>query len=302
MVKSDNKFRKKDNSLMPHTLYNKRIVFLGAGSMAEAIIRGLLQTEKVIARNVHALNRSNQEKLNQLQAQYNIQVGFIHELAANSILNADIIVLAMKPKDAAQAIIQLKHQLNPKQLLVSVIAGLSIGTIESLLQQPFSIVRTMPNTSSTIGLGSTGISFSPSVNLDQQKIATEIFSSVGEVLVVDEAQLDIVTGVSGCGPAYVYYLMEAMISGGVLGGLTEEMACQLTVQTVLGAASMVKITEENPASLRKKVTSPNGATQAAIETMDLHFFSEGIEKAVLRASERAQELGEMIAAEALKQS
>jgi pyrroline-5-carboxylate reductase len=286
---------------MPDNLYTKRIVFLGAGSMAEAIIRGLLQTEKVMADHIHALNRSNQEKLNQLQTQYNIQVGFIHDLASDVILNADIIVLAMKPKDAAQAIAELKQQINNKQLIVSVIAGLSIGTIESLLEQPFPIVRTMPNTSSTIGLGSTGLSFSASVNLNQQKIATDIFSSVGEVLVVDEAQLDMVTGISGCGPAYVYYLMEAMISGGVRGGLTEEMARQLTVQTVLGAASMVKMTEENPASLRKKVTSPNGATQAAIETMDRHSFSEGIEKAVLRAKERSQELGEMIAADALKQ-
>jgi pyrroline-5-carboxylate reductase len=286
---------------MPDTLYTKRIVFLGAGSITEAIIRGLLKTEKILAHNVHALNRSNQEKLNQLQSQYNIQVGFIHELASDFIQNADIIVLAMKPKDAGQAIIELKQHLNMKQLLVSVIAGLSIGTIESLLEQPFPIVRTMPNTSCTIGLGSTGISFSSAVNLNQRKIAIEIFSSVGEVLEVNEAQLDIVTGVSGCGPAYVYYLMEAMISGGVLGGLTAEMARQLTVQTVLGAASMVKITEENPAALRKKVTSPNGATLAAIETMDRHSFSEGIEKAVLRASERAQELGEMIAAEVLKQ-
>jgi pyrroline-5-carboxylate reductase len=286
---------------MPDTLYTKRIVFLGAGSMAEAIIRGLLQTEKVLASNVHALNRSNQEKLNQLKTQYNIQVGFIGESASEAVQNADIIVLAMKPKDAAQAISQLKQQLNSNQLIVSVIAGLSIGTMESLLGQSFPIARTMPNTSSTIGLGSTGLSFSSSVNINQQKIAIEIFSSVGEVFVVDEAQLDILTGVSGCGPAYVYYLMEAMISGGVQGGLTEEMARELTIQTVLGAASMVKSTEEDPAALRKKVTSPNGATQAAIETMDRHSFSEGIEKAVLRASERAQELGKMIAADALKQ-
>jgi pyrroline-5-carboxylate reductase len=287
---------------MPDNLYTKKIIFIGAGSIAEAIIRGLLQKEKIESANILALNRSNQEKLNQLQAQYNIQVGSINELAPETIHSADIVVMAMKPKDAAQAMIQLRTVLHTKQLIISVIAGLSIETIESLLEQPFSIARSMPNTSSSIGLGSTGLSFSENTQSNHRKIAVDIFASVGEVFVVDEAQLDIVTGVSGCGPAYVYYLMEAMISGGIQGGLSAEMARQLTVQTVLGAASMVKATEQDPAILRKDVTSPNGATQAAIETMDRFQFSEGVEKAVLRASERANELGVMIAAEAMKQT
>src|SRR5690242_16911887 len=120
-------------------------------------------------------------------------------------------------------------------------------------------------------------------------------------MTVPEAQLDILTGLSGCDPAYVYYLMEAMISGGIQGGLSADIAHQLTVQTVLGAASMVKNTAESPTLLRKKVTSPNGATQAALETMDRFRFAEGVEHAVLRAAERSRELGEMIAIEAVKQ-
>jgi pyrroline-5-carboxylate reductase len=286
---------------MPHILSTKKIIFIGAGSMAEAIIRGLLQKEKVQATNILALNRSNQDKLNQLQAQYNIHVGSIAELASHNLQSADIIVLAMKPIDAAQAIIQLKHMLHSRQLLISLIAGLSIQTIEALLSFPFPIVRSMPNTSCSIGLGSTGLTFSESTKLNQQKLAIEIFASVGEVFVVEEAQLDILTGLSGCGPAYVYYLMEAMISGGIQGGLSAEMARDLTVQTVLGAASMVRATETDPVILRKNVTSPNGATQAALETMDRFHFTEGVEKAVLRASERTNELGAMIAAEAMKQ-
>jgi pyrroline-5-carboxylate reductase len=286
---------------MPEHLYTKKIIFIGAGSMAEAIIRGLLQKEKVVSTNILALNRSNHEKLKQLHAQYNIQVNSMSELASGTIQGADIIILAMKPKDAAQAIKQLQHLLHTKQLIISLIAGLSIETIEALLLLPFPIARTMPNTSSSIGLGSTGISFSQSTELNHQKLAIEIFGSVGEVFIVEEAQLDILTGVSGCGPAYVYYLMEAMISGGIQGGLSAEMAHDLTVQTVLGAASMVKKMETAPAILRKNVTSPNGATQAALETMDHYQFSEGVEKAVLRASERANELGAMIAAETMKQ-
>jgi pyrroline-5-carboxylate reductase len=288
--------------IVPHILSTKKIIFIGAGSMAEAIIRGLLQKEKLKSTHILALNRSNQAKLNHLQAQYNIQVGSIGELAPETFQSADIIVLAMKPKDAAQAIIQLKHMLHSKQLLISLIAGLSIQTIEALLEIPFPIARTMPNTSSSIGLGSTGLTFSQSTEPNQQKLAIEIFASIGEVFVVEETQIDIVTGVSGCGPAYVYYLMEAMISGGIQGGLSAEMARNLTVQTVLGAASMVKATETDPAILRKNVTSPNGATQAALETMDHFHFTEGVEKAVLRASERANELGAMIAKEAMQQN
>jgi pyrroline-5-carboxylate reductase len=286
---------------MPDNLSTKQIVFLGAGSMAEAIIRGLLQKEKVAARQIYAVNRSNTEKLQQLASRYRIQVGSMDGLSPEILHDANIIVLAMKPKDAAQAITRLKPFLNPEQLLISVIAGLSIGTMTSMLQQEFPIVRTMPNTSSTIGLGATGISFSLNTTAEQQKMAYDIFSSFGEVFIVEEAKLDILTGVSGCGPAYVYYLMEAIISGGIQGGLSEEMSRRLTVQTVLGAASMVKVTEEDPAILRKNVTSPNGATQAAIETMDRYQFTEGIEKAVLRGAERAQELGAMVAADALKQ-
>jgi pyrroline-5-carboxylate reductase len=292
----------KEGLFMLEILNTKKIIFIGAGSMAEAIIRGLLLKEMLEPASILALNRSNQEQLNKLQAQYKIRVGSIGELAPETLQAADIVVLAVKPKDAAQAITKLQHTLRPHQLLISLIAGLSIQTIEALLQHPTPIARTMPNTSSSIGLGSTGITFSQSTQVDQQKLATDIFASVGEVFVVEEAQIDILTGVSGCGPAYVYYLMEAMIAGGIQGGLSAEMARDLTVQTVLGAASMVKATEINPAILRKNVTSPNGATQAGLETMDRYNFTEGVEKAVLRASERSNELGAMIAVEAMKQS
>lgn len=287
---------------MPVNLSSKKIIFIGAGSMAEALIRGLLQKDKIAPTSILALNRSNQNKLNQLQAQYKIQVGSIGELTAETLQAADIVLLAMKPKDAAQAIIKLQNTLRPDQLLISLIAGLSIQTIEALLQHPTPIARTMPNTSSSIGLGSTGISFSSSTDSHQRKLAVEIFASVGKVFEVEEAQLDILTGVSGCGPAYVYYLMEAMIAGGIQGGLSAEMAHNLTVQTVIGAAAMVKATEIEPATLRKNVTSPNGATQAALETMDHFSFTEAVQKAVLRASERSNELGVMIAEEAMKQS
>lgn len=285
---------------MSQLLASQKLVFIGAGSMAEAIIRGLTHQKKVATDQIHVMNRSNRGQLNELQTRYSIQVCSDLQLKENVIRQANIVILAMKPKDAPKAFAELRHLLTKEMLIISVIAGLSIETMQDLLQNEMQLVRTMPNTSSSIGLGATGLSFSDSTTAIHREIAMEIFCSMGEVSLIDERQFDILTGVSGCGPAYVYYLMEAMISGGIKGGLSEEMARQLTVQTVLGAASMVKFTQENPADLRRKVTSPNGATQAAIETMNLLHFTEAVEKGILRAAERTGELGEMIRDEALK--
>ncbi len=140
------------------------------------------------------------------------------------------------------------------------------------------------------------MSFSSKVNDTFKQVATQMFEAVGIVTIVDEEKLEILTGVSGSGPAYVYYFMEAMIKAGIEGGLSEEDAHQLTLQTVLGAAHMVQLTQENPAELRRKVTSPNGATQASIEALDRFQFSEAISQAVFRSAERAKEMGEQIAA------
>jgi pyrroline-5-carboxylate reductase len=200
----------------------------------------------------------------------------------------------MKPKDAAEAIASIKPLALPKQLFISVIAGLSISAIEQLLGGKASVVRAMPNTSSTIGLGATGISYSENVTPQQRLLTEAIFNSVGINAVVDESLQQAVTGVSGSGPAYVYYFMESMIASATQLGLSEEAAKELVIQTVLGAAEMVRYTGEEPAELRRKVTSPNGTTQAAIEVMVENRFSETIIKAVKRSAERAGELGAAI--------
>ncbi|MFH5182863.1 pyrroline-5-carboxylate reductase [Paenibacillus sp. TAB 01] len=281
------------------SLTTASITFVGAGSMAEAIVRGLAQQPDGDAARITVLNRQDTARLLSLQESYGVSYAADTAGKNSAIADADIVVVAFKPKDAIEGLRSIASLLKPSQLLVSVIAGLSIATIETILgtsDQP--IARTMPNTSSSIGLGATGISFSSSVTPEQQQLAIDMFKSTGIVSVVDESKLDIVTGVSGSGPAYIYYMMEAMIEGGIRGGLSPEAAKELTVQTVLGAAQMVQLTGENPADLRRKVTSPNGTTQAALETMDAHQFSEGVTKAVLRSAERAGELGEAISAQA----
>jgi pyrroline-5-carboxylate reductase len=278
-------------------LESQKIAFAGAGSMAEAFIRGL--TAKGIARPEHlfASNKSSVTRLIELREQYGIRAENEPEAAAEAIRAADIVVIAMKPKDVAQALSDLRPFLRPEQLLISVVAGLSIAKIEKLIGNDMPVVRTMPNTSTSIGLGAAGISFSPRVNDDQRAMALQMFEAAGIAIVVQEELIGIVNGVSGSGPAYIYYMMEAMIEAGVRGGLTAEQARLLTVQTVLGAASMVQSTGEDPAELRRKVTSPNGTTQAAIETLERFHFTEAVLTAIDRCVERAEELGAMIGTE-----
>lgn len=268
------------------------ILFIGAGSMAEAIIRGLVKGPMFAPVRILATTRTNLQKAEELTSRYGIRTGCGLEDTKAFLKEADIVVLSMKPKDAAAAFDDLNGLLRPEQLLVSVIAGLTISTMAAIVPAGMPIVRTMPNTSSTIGLGATGISFSANVSEEQRKLALSIFEATGLTTVVDELLLDTITGISGSGPAYFYYMMEALIGAGVRGGLSDEQARQLTVQTVLGAANMVEATGENPAELRRKITSPNGTTQAAIDTLNSYQFLEAVRKAAMRSSERARELGE----------
>lgn len=276
--------------------HNEKILFSGAGSMAESIVRGLIHKGVAEPVQITMHNRSNQERLAYLSSQYGVRTASQEADKDKDVLEASVIVLAMKPKDAADALRALGSKLTGSPLIVSVIAGLSISTMQALLGRPLPIARTMPNTSSSIGLGATGLALSTEVTPEQLATVMSMFEAVGQVSVIPESQMEILTGVSGSGPAYIYYMMEAMIAAGVEGGLTPEQARELTVQTVLGAAVMMKETGEDPAKLRKNITSPNGSTQAALEVLDAHRFSEGVKAAVHRCAERSREMGEAVKA------
>ena len=272
-------------------LINHNIVFYGAGSMAEAIVRGMIARNVVESGNVVMLNRSSNERLAELRSRYGVQGSNDSEQKIGHLRTAPVIVLAMKPKDAAEALRMLGPLLSPDQLVISVVAGMTIRTMQGLLGTPQPVVRTMPNTSSSIGLGATGIAFSKEVSEQSRRTALNIFEAVGLTAVIDEERMETLTGISGSGPAYIYYMMEAMIAAGIRGGLPLEQSRELTVQTVLGAARMVQQTGEEPAELRKKVTSPNGSTQAALEVLEQGNFFETVIAAVNRCAERSREMG-----------
>jgi len=266
-----------------------RIGFLGAGSITECIVAGLLKKNLLTPEQILLTNRNNQERLAQLAETFGVKVTTDKREVGRT---ADILILAIKPKDAAEAIMELRGSLHPGQLVISVIAGVSTALIEEWLGISCPIIRTMPNTSAAVGLSATALACNRHVSEEQFRIASRLLEAIGKVYKVKEEELDIVTGLSGSGPAYIYYLVEAMIAAGTKGGLSPEVSRQLTLQTVLGAAHMLLDTNQDPALLRRQVTSPGGTTQAGVEVLESYQFKEAVISAILRATERSRELGE----------
>lgn len=268
-------------------LENKRICFLGAGSMAEAIIAGLVAKELVSPQNITALNRGNRDRIEQLISKYGIN----EATKERAITTADIIVLAVKPKDIDSALSEYTHLTHKNQLFISVLAGISTDYLSSLLGHEAPVIRAMPNTSATIGRSATGIASGKTASEGSIAIARQLFEAIGIVEEVEEEEIHGVTGLSGSGPAYIYYLVEAMEKAGQEIGLDQDVARRLILQTILGSVEMLLKSGESPESLRKKVTSPNGTTAAGIDILNQYNFDKAIGACIRRATERSQELG-----------
>lgn len=273
-------------------LTEQKICFVGAGAMAEAVLAGMLNKQIVKPSTVSLTNRSDRFRLEELVNKFGIVADM--NLKEQSIREADILILALKPKDVAAALNEIKPLTHAGQLIISVVAGITTSFITNLLGHNAPVIRSMPNTSATIGLSATGIcrgEFAIQHHLD---LATYIFESIGTVALVREDQLDAVTGVSGSGPAYIYYLVEAMEAGAAGAGLDPQVSRELILQTLLGAAHMLKETGKDPAFLREKVTSPNGTTQAGLDVLRSFQFEKALVSCILRATERSKELGAIL--------
>ncbi|WP_404433123.1 pyrroline-5-carboxylate reductase [Sutcliffiella horikoshii] len=268
-------------------LNEKVIGFIGAGSMAEAMISGIVASEIIPANNVVVSNRSNIDRLMELENKYGVRGVMKQDLNMNEL---DIIVLAMKPKDIEIALASLKDQLNSSQLLLSVLAGVSTSYMEEGLNPGQPVIRVMPNTSSMIGESATAISAGKHVAMDHIVDTKVILETIGKVYTIEEEQMDVFTGVAGSGPAYFYYLMEHMEKTAKDAGLDEVVTRDVVAQTILGAAKMMQTNNEEPASLRKKVTSPNGTTAAGLEALSENGGGKAISAAIKGAAERSKEI------------
>lgn len=269
-------------------LADKRIFFLGAGSMSEAMLKGLLATATLPPDRIVLCNRQHLARLHELRDGYGI-IPSRDKLA--DIATADIVILAVKPFDVTHALAEVHDALSADQLLISVAAGVATAAIEALIPAGIPVVRAMPNTSSFVQESATAICGGRWAMPEALEIARQLFAAIGTVVAVDEGAMDAVTGLSGSGPAYIYYVAEALLAAGEAVGLPEETSRELLIQTLYGAARMLRETGKGPGELRRQVTSPNGTTMAGIAALDDAEVAAALRRAVARATERAREMG-----------
>lgn len=264
-----------------------KIAFIGGGNMAEAILSAIL-TKKLGQPQDLTVSDIKEERRQYLSGKYGVPVTDNNQSAVKT---ADIVILAIKPQNLAEAMTGLKGHLKQTQLVLSIIAGAKIQTIRSGLSHNC-IARSMPNTPAQIGDGMTVWTATPEVTETQKKQAGLILGAMGkEIYADDEKTLDMATAVSGSGPAYIFLLAEAMAAAAVKIGLPQKDAETLVLQTLAGSAHLLQKSGKTPAELRRMVTSPGGTTAAAIARFEEGGFSELVSKAITAAYERAKQLG-----------
>ncbi len=264
-----------------------RIAFIGAGNMATALVGGMLA--RGFTPDRVTLTDISTERLDMLARQYGVKVTTDNAAAA---ADADVILFAVKPQQMAEVCTALAPVVRArKPLVVSIAAGTTIAKLQGWLGQDTAVVRCMPNTPALVQAGATGLYASPQVSDAQRTLAHAMLDAVGIALWLDaEDQLDAVTALSGSGPAYFFLVMEAMIAAGRALGLDENLARQLTLQTALGSAQMAVSSDDDPSELRRKVTSPGGTTQAALNVFESERTRDIFLKALLAARDRSREL------------
>ena len=259
-----------------------KLQFIGGGKMAEALLGGMIATGWAAAEEIHVVEPSAERQAILSDAYPSLSIGDAPAVGVDA-------VLAVKPQIAPEVFPGLAAASVPR--LLSIAAGITTAAMEAALPKGTVVVRSMPNTPALVGQGMAAIAPGAHAGDDDLVWATSILSAVGRVVTVAESDLDAVTGVSGSGPAYVFHLAEALTAAGIAQGLSPEVADTLTRQTLLGAATLLSDSGEDPAQLRINVTSPNGTTQAGLEVMYERGFAEVIDAVVAAATARSAELG-----------
>lgn len=267
-----------------------KIGFIGGGNMAASLLNGLIASghdpKQLWVSDI------NPETLTNLSANLGIHTTHNNQ---EIVISSDVLVLAVKPQIMAQVTKEIAPYLKSQQLVVSIAAGITQAGLSKWLGIDTAIVRCMPNTPALVLTGATALYANDNVSQEQRDLAENILRSVGIALWVnDESALDAVTAVSGSGPAYYFLLMEAMEKAAVELGLNETIARLLIQQTALGAAKIALESSESPAELRRRVTSPGGTTQQAIETFERGGFNELVLKAILAAKNRSVEMSKQM--------
>lgn len=270
-----------------HAMSHHRIGFLGAGKMATALARGLVQAGFTTADKVVASDVSTQAREAFARA-----TGCAVADSNLEVLNqSEVVILAVKPQVVDSVLDEIAPAGGDTHLFISIAAGVDLARLHHRLGSDRRIVRVMPNTPALVGAGAAGFACGPGASGEDARLVQQLLNTVGIAVQVPEHLLDAVTGLSGSGPAYVFQIIEALSDGGVRVGLPRQVATQLAAQTVLGTAKMVLETGEHPAALKDAVASPGGTTIAGLHELERGGLRGIIMDAVQVAAERSRELG-----------
>jgi pyrroline-5-carboxylate reductase len=260
------------------------IAVIGAGKMGEALVSGLLKASASPADLL--ITERYEDRARELSDRYGVRAVSNAEAASQ----ARTLILAVKPQDMDELLTELAKVISPGHLIVTIAAGITTSAIERRLPEGIAVVRVMPNTPAVVGEAMSAVAAGAHASVADLEHVEELFRSVGKVVRLPESQLDAVTALSGSGPAYVFYLVEAMTDAGILLGLPRTIAHDLIVQTVYGSALMLRDSGEHPVTLREAVTSPAGTTIAAIRELENHAVRAAFLSALEAARDRSREL------------
>jgi pyrroline-5-carboxylate reductase len=265
---------------------NKKIGFIGAGKMAQAMIEGILKSSLIPKENIFA-SAKTAETMDRIKSTYKILTTHSNQEVAKF---ADILILAVKPDQHSKVIEEIKNEIHQECTVITIAAGITLADIEKEFDFSVKAVRTMPNTPSLVGEGMTAIC--PNEMLCEEKIVEieRLFQTFGKTERLDEKLMDAVPAISGSSPAYVYMLIEAMADGGVKQGIPRDKAYRLAAQAVLGAAKMVLETDKHPGELKDNVCTPGGATIEAVAELEKKQFRGSVLAAMESCTEKVKSL------------
>ena len=271
---------------MSFKLSDKRLAVLGAGKLGGILLRSFLKQSLFFPKQITA-TVSHEEKAVALSRALGVDV-ITNNRAA--VKKADIVLLAVKPQVVGNVLKEIKAALDKDTLVISVAASVPTSYIEQRTNEKVPVIRAMPNTCSTVGCGMTGLCGGAHASAEHIEIAKAMFTAVGRTVAVDEKNMDAVTGLSACGPAFLYIILESLAEAGVKVGLPRDVSTLLAAQTMKGAASVVLETGDHPALLKDSVTTPAGCTIDGILELEEGKLRVTLIKAVVKATERAGEL------------
>ena len=267
----------------------REIGIIGGGQMAEAMIRGFIDKGMFTPENI-LVSEPVEERRNYLEKNYKVKTT---DKNLEVVKNRNILILAVKPQVMKLVLEEIKSALTPEHLIITIAAGLPIRFYESILGE-VRLIRVMPNTCALVHRSISALSKGGSAKPEDLKVAQEIFSAIGETVIVDENLIDAITALSGSGPAYVSLFVEALVDAGVNAGLPRPLAEKLAFATVLGTVELMKKGQKNPYELKSMVTSPGGTTIAALKVMYEKGLPGIVMEAIFKAYERSKELSKAV--------